>query len=93
MERPTGKAKRKMARGKTLRWIAALAGATLLATVAYAALRFGNAVNIGRAPDTEGRGPGVHIDFQAPPGGEETRAAATEVAEDTPEGQLVLAAR
>ena len=82
-----------MTRGKTLRWVAALAGATLIATVAYAALRFGNAVNIGRAPNTEGRGPGVHIDFQAPPGGEEIRAAAAEVAEDTPEGQLVLAAR
>ena len=93
MGRPTGKAKRKMTRGKTLRWVAALAGATLIATVAYAALRFGNAVNIGRAPNTEGRGPGVHIDFQAPPGGEEIRAAAAEVAEDTPEGQLVLAAR
>lgn len=82
-----------MTRGKTLRWVAALAGATLIATVAYAALRFGNAVNIGRAPDTEGRGPGVHIDFEAPPGQEESRAAAAEVAEDTPEGQLVLAAR
>lgn len=82
-----------MTRGKTLRWIAALAGATLIATVAYAALRFGNAVNIGRAPDTEGRGPGVHIDFEAPPGLEETLAAEAEVAENTPEGQLVLAAR
>ena len=82
-----------MTRGKTLRWIAALAGATLIATVAYAALRFGNAVTIGRVANTEGRGPGVHIDFQAPPGLEETRAAAAEVAEDTPEGQLVLAAR
>lgn len=82
-----------MTRGKTLRWIAALAGATLIATVAYAALRFGNAVNIGRAPDTEGRGPGVHIDFEPAPGLEETRTAAAEVAKDTPEGQLVLAAR
>ena len=82
-----------MTRGKTLRWVAALAGATLIATVAYAALRFGNAVDIGRAPDAEGRGPGVHIDFEASPGLEETRAAAAEVAEDTPEGQLVLAAR
>ena len=81
-----------MTRGKSLRWIAALAGATLIATVAYAALRFGGA-NIGRVADTEGRGPGVHFDFQAPPGQEETLAAKAEIAEDTPEGQLVLAAR
>ena len=81
-----------MTRGKSLRWIAALAGATLIATVAYAALRFGGA-KIGRVADTEGRGPGVHIDFTAPPGQEETLAAAAAVAEDTPEGQLVLAAR
>ena len=81
-----------MTRGKTLRWIAALAGATLIATVAYAALRFGGA-KIGRVADTEGRGPGVHLDFTAPPGQEETLAAQAEIAEDTPEGQLVLAAR
>ena len=81
-----------MTRGKTLRWIAALAGATLIATVAYAALRFGGA-NIGRVADTEGRGPGVHFDFTAPPGQEEMLAARAEIAEDTPEGQLVLAAR
>ena len=84
-----------MTRGKTLRWIAALAGATLIATVAYAALRFGNApaAAAGAPSEPEAERSGTRIEVHTPPGLEETLAAAAAVAEDTPEGQLVLAAR
>ena len=84
-----------MANATKLRWIVALTGAALLATVGYAALRLGNAPAAAAGAQTEpdAERPGARIEVHAPPGLEETLAAATAVAEDTPEGQLVLAAR
>lgn len=84
-----------MANATKLRWIAALTGAALLATVGYAALRLGNApaAAAGAPIEPEAERPGTRIEVHAPPGLEETLAAAAAVAEDTPEGQLVLAAR
>ena len=84
-----------MANATKLRWIAALAGAALIATVAYAALRLGSApVAEAHAPiEPEADRPGTRFEVHAPPGLEESIAAAAAVAEDTPEGQLVLAAR
>lgn len=84
-----------MANATKLRWIAALAGAALIATVAYAALRLGSSpVAEAHAPiEPEAKPPGARFEVHAPPGLEESIAAAAAVAEDTPEGQLVLAAR
>ena len=82
-----------MATARRLRWIAALGVAALVAAVAYAALQVVDPVEIASGEDSEGSGPGVHLEFQAPPGLEETFAANAAVAEETPEGQLVLAAR
>ena len=84
-----------MANAKKLRWIAALGGAALLATVAFAVLRLGGSVRVAPAPAevADSPGPGVHFSLNAAPGLEEELAALAEVAEDTPEGQLVLAAR
>ena len=82
-----------MANAKKLRWIAALGGVALLATVAFAVLRLGGSVRIAPSDETDSPGPGVNISVNAAPGLEEELAARAEVAEDTPEGQLVLAAR
>lgn len=82
-----------MANARKLRWIAALGGAALLATVAYAVLRLGGSVRIAPADEADSRGPGVHLNLSAAPGLEEELTALAEVAEDTTEGQLVLAAR
>lgn len=78
---------------RRLRWIAAFGGAALVATVAYATLELGNSVETTRVEDSEHESPRVHFNLQAPPGLNEILGAKAEVAEDTPEGQLVLAAR
>ena len=84
-----------MANAKKLRWVAALGGAALLATVAFAVLRLGGSVRLAPAPadEADSPGPGVSFSLNAAPGLEDELAALAEVAEDTPEGQLVLAAR
>ena len=84
--------KNPLPRAKTLRWIAALGGGALIAIVilAFAGLRLQSSVTIQPA-DGEGADGGLR--FQAPPGLDETVAAKAEVAGNTPEGQLVLAAR
>lgn len=82
-----------MANAQTLRWIFALAGAALVAVVVYAALRFGGSVSVRPAePGAEGD-TGIRMTVSAAPGAEEARAASAAVAEETAEGQLVLAAR
>lgn len=82
-----------MANARKLRWVAALGGAALLATVAFAVLRLGGSVRLAPADEADSPGPGVSFSLNAAPGLEEEMAAQAEVAEDTPEGQLVLAAR
>lgn len=81
-----------MATARKLRWIAALGGVGLLALVAFAALRLGGSVRV--APRDEAAPPGsVSFSVRTSPDFEEELAALAEVAEDTPEGQLALAAR
>ena len=92
MEPSNGKGS-SMATARRLRWIAAWGGAALVATIAYVALQVVDSVGVTHGEDAEGKSPGVHLDFQAPPGLEEVLAAQAAVDEDTPEGQLVLAAR
>lgn len=82
-----------MATARKIRWIAASVGAAFVATVAYAAVQVMDSVEITHGEGAEGKGSDVHFDIQAPPGLDETLAAKARVAEDTPEGQLVLAAR
>ena len=82
-----------MANATKLRWIAALAGAALIATVGYAALRFGGAMPIAPVENTGKNEQGFRMSIEVPPDAAEKRAAAAAIAEDTPEGQLVLAAR
>ena len=84
-----------MANAKTIRWIAALVGVALLAALGYAVLRLRVApgMEIRRAEDGEGTGPRVSFSVSGSGELEQQRAEEAAIAEDTPEGQLVLAAR
>lgn len=85
-----------MANAKTIRWIAALVGVALLAALGYAVLRLRGApdMEIRRAEDTGGAGPRVSFSVSGDSEEfEQQRAEEAAIAEDTPEGRLVLAAR
>lgn len=88
-----------MANAKTIRWVAALVGVALLAALGYAVLRLRGApgTEIRRAEDTGETGEtGPRIGFSVSGDSDEleqTLAEQAAIAEDTPEGQLVLAAR
>lgn len=88
-----------MANAKTIRWVAALVGVALLAALGYAVLRLRGApeTEIRRAGDTDGAagaGPRVSFSVRGADGElEQSLAERAEIAEDTPEGRLVLAAR
>lgn len=84
-----------MANAKTIRWIAALVGVALLAALGYAVLRLRVApgMEIRRAEDGEGTGPRVSFSVSGSGELDQQLAEEAQIAEDTPEGQLVLAAR
>lgn len=84
-----------MANAKTIRWIAALVGVALLAALGYAVLRLRGApeMEIRRAEDGEGTGPRVSFSVSGSGELDQQLEEEAQIAEDTPEGQLVLAAR
>lgn len=88
-----------MANAKTIRWVAALVGVALLAALGYAVLRFRGApeTEIRRAGDTEETDrAGPRVSFSVSGDSQELEQSLAEqaaIAEDTPEGRLVLAAR
>ncbi len=88
-----------MANAKTIRWVAALVGVALLAALGYAVLKLRGApgTEIRRAEDPAETGEaGPRIRFSVSRDSDEleqTLAEQAAIAEDTPEGQLVLAAR
>lgn len=79
--------------GRTIRWIAGLAALALLAVLGFTLSRFAGEAETGRADGASGQKKGVPLGFSAPPGLQETLAAKNAIAEDTPAGWLVAAAR
>ena len=79
--------------GRTIRWVAGLAALLLAAALGFTLSQFAGEVESGRADATGVHGPGAQIKVIGSPGMEETIAAKNAVAENTPAGRLVLAAR
>lgn len=79
--------------GRTIRWVVGLAAVVLAAVLGFGLSRFAGEVESGRADAAAVHKPGARIKVIASPGMEETIASKNAVAENTPAGQLVLAAR
>ena len=79
--------------GRTIRWIAGLTGTALIAAVGYTALRLSSGEEVRRAAEPRDASPQPRVKADGPPGIEEVIAAAAAIAEDTPAGRLVAAAR
>ena len=79
--------------GRTIRWVAGLVALIAVAFVGIALSRFAGEVDTATADAAPVHKPGAAVKVIQPPGIEETMAARNAVAEDTPAGQLVLAAR
>jgi len=79
--------------GRTIRWVVGLAVVVLAAVLGFGLSRFAGEVESGRADAAAVHKPGARIKVIASPGMEETIASKNAVAENTPAGQLVLAAR
>ena len=78
--------------GRTIRWIAGLTATALIAAVGYTALRLSSGEEVRRAAEPRDASPQPRVKADGPPI-EEVIAAAAAIAEDTPAGRLVAAAR
>ena len=83
----------RLGKGRTVRWIAGVAALVLLGIIGFALSRFVGEVEVRRADSPPGQQPGASFSITEAPGAAEKRAAKNAVAEDTPAGRLVLAAR
>ncbi len=79
--------------GRTIRWVAGLVALIAVAFLGIALSRFAGEADTPKADAAPVHRPGPAGEVMPPPGIEETLAARNAVAEDTPAGQLVLAAR
>ena len=79
--------------GRTIRWIAGLTATALIAAVGYTALRLSSGEEVRRAAEPRDASPQPRVKADGPPGIEQVIAAAAAIAEDTPAGRLVAAAR
>ena len=79
--------------GRTIRWIAGLTATALIAAVGYTALQLGGGEEVRRSDKHGDTDPKFPLKLHAPPGLEEVLEAEATIAEDTPAGRLVAAAR
>ena len=79
--------------GRTIRWIAGLTATALIAAVGYTALQLGGGEEVRRSDKHGDTDPKFPLKLHAPPGLEEALEAEATIAEDTPAGRLVAAAR